>query len=232
MMDPASEAFWGIAGQITEGEVEGQTHRKFFFFCFGGHMHMSYFLATGTPVFQSQSGFCLICFFSRCKCNVHSLRSGATPANFLTTGIAAGHFPTCLSRWDLAWIRTGNHPDRQQTRYHCASDPAWTDRKLDKQKMGIINIKPGIYTGKEHIDRNSNIYILFYSIQAIVYSCLVSLWMQKIESKVVFVYCWIDGTLQIQMITGTKGLKVLLTDLKDSISDLCHKCQCTPVTFT
>ena len=26
-------------------------------------------------------------------------------------------------RWDLARIRTGNHPDRRRTRYHYASDP-------------------------------------------------------------------------------------------------------------
>ena len=29
-----------------------------------------------------------------------------------------------VQRWDLAWIRTGNHPDRRQTRYHCASELA------------------------------------------------------------------------------------------------------------
>ena len=35
--------------------------------------------------FESQSGFCLICFFCRGKCNIHSQRStsGATHANLL-----------------------------------------------------------------------------------------------------------------------------------------------------
>ena len=45
--------------------------------------------------FQSQSGFCLICFCEG-ECNVHSLRSTsrATPADFLTASITADHFPT------------------------------------------------------------------------------------------------------------------------------------------
>ena len=39
--------------------------------------------------FQSQSGFCLICYFCRGKCNVHSPRftSGATLANLLAAGV-------------------------------------------------------------------------------------------------------------------------------------------------
>ena len=38
--------------------------------------------------FQSQSGFCIIHFFCRGECNVHSLRStsGATRANLLAAG--------------------------------------------------------------------------------------------------------------------------------------------------
>ena len=32
-----------------------------------------------------------------------------------------------VQRWDLAQIRTGNHPNRRRTRYHCASDPARED---------------------------------------------------------------------------------------------------------
>ena len=82
----------------------------FFFFTvfFGGHIHVSYFgplvplfwisgdISSG---FQSQSGFCFICF-CRSKCNVHSLRStsGAKPTNLLIASMAAGHFSTCMSR--------------------------------------------------------------------------------------------------------------------------------------
>ena len=53
-----------------------------------------------SSVFQSQSGLYLICFFCWEECNVHSLRSifGATCANLLVATIAAGHFPTCISR--------------------------------------------------------------------------------------------------------------------------------------
>ena len=29
-----------------------------------------------------------------------------------------------VQRWDLAWIRMGNHPHRRQTRNHCASELA------------------------------------------------------------------------------------------------------------
>ena len=68
--------------------------------------------------FESQSGFCLICFFCRGKCNVHSQRStsGATHANRLVTS-------TC------AEVRLGldsnrQSPDRIQMHYHCASKPA------------------------------------------------------------------------------------------------------------
>ena len=48
--------------------------------------------------FQSQSGFGHI--FCGGECNVHFLRStsGATPADVLAAGIAAGHFPICMSR--------------------------------------------------------------------------------------------------------------------------------------
>ena len=70
-------------------------HRRdmvFFFKGFGGHM--SFFGATGTPVwisgdvssgFQSQSGFCLIRYFCGGEYNVHSPRftSGATLADLL-----------------------------------------------------------------------------------------------------------------------------------------------------
>ena len=68
--------------------------------------HVSYFGAYWYPClwisgdvssgFQRQSGVCLICMFSGCKCNLHSPRStsGATPVNLLAASIAAGHFPT------------------------------------------------------------------------------------------------------------------------------------------
>ena len=65
---------------------------------------MSFFGATGTPVsgdvssgFQSQSGFCLICYFCGGECNVHSSRftSGATLADLLAAGAQPVHFPTC-----------------------------------------------------------------------------------------------------------------------------------------
>ena len=56
--------------------------------------------------FQSQSGFCLIHLFCGGKCNVHSPRSNsaAIPANLLTAGITARHFPTCISRCG-SWLR-------------------------------------------------------------------------------------------------------------------------------
>ena len=42
----------------------------------------------GSSGFQSQSGFCLICYFCGGECNVHSPRftSGATLADFLAAG--------------------------------------------------------------------------------------------------------------------------------------------------
>ena len=50
--------------------------------------------------FESHSGFCFICLFCGGECNIHSLRStsGATPADLLTTSIAASHFPTCINQ--------------------------------------------------------------------------------------------------------------------------------------
>ena len=77
----------------------------FFFKVFGGHM--SVFGTTGTPVLDfwwrllwvSKPEWVLpYSIFCWGKCNVHSPRStsDATPANLLMTGIAAGHFPTCM----------------------------------------------------------------------------------------------------------------------------------------
>ena len=52
--------------------------------------------------FQSQSGFCGICYFCGGECNVHSPRftSGATLGGWR----AAGHFPTCMCRGGT-WLR-------------------------------------------------------------------------------------------------------------------------------
>ena len=66
---------------------------------------MSFFGVTGTPVFgflvtsplgfKARVGSALFAFFGG-ECNVHSLRStsGATHADLLVAGSAAGHFPT------------------------------------------------------------------------------------------------------------------------------------------
>ena len=99
------------------------------------------------------------------ECNVHSPRSTSyTHANLSTAGAQPvtslhacaevglgldlnGQSPEqkmntltlCqrpgLQRWDLAWIWTANHPNRRQTRYHCASDlhPAHTVCSLSDQ---------------------------------------------------------------------------------------------------
>ena len=57
------------------------------------------------------------------KCNIHSMRStsGATGANLLAAQLVTSHM--LQQRWDLAWIQTGNHPNRRRMHYHCASDP-------------------------------------------------------------------------------------------------------------
>ena len=95
-------------------------------------LYMSYFGVTGgvSCGFQSQSGFCLICF-CRGECNEHSLGSisSATPANLLTASITAGNFPTCISRGG-GWLRSGNHLHGRRTCYHCASDPALDGKNL------------------------------------------------------------------------------------------------------
>ena len=78
-----------------------------------------------TPFFTDTR---VIHFFCGGEYNVHSARftSGATHADLLAAGIAASHFPTCISRggaWARIWM--DNHLDRRRTCYHCASDPAW-----------------------------------------------------------------------------------------------------------
>ena len=66
-------------GSLTEDENKAEACSKwdgfFFFFLnvFGGHIHVSYFGGTGSPIFgfsggissrfQSPNGFCLICFY-------------------------------------------------------------------------------------------------------------------------------------------------------------------------
>ena len=67
------------------------------------------FLVTSPLGFKARAGS----EFCRGKCNVHSLRStsDAIPAHHLATGIAASHFPTCISRggtwlgfeWAITW---------------------------------------------------------------------------------------------------------------------------------
>ena len=74
--------------------------------------------------FQSQSGFYLIRFCGG-KCNVHFLRftSGSTPADLLVAGIAASHFPTCISRggtWlGFEWAITRTEDERTWTWFIC-----------------------------------------------------------------------------------------------------------------
>ena len=60
--------------------------------CFG-------FLVTCPLGFRARVGSALFTLYGG-KCNVHSLRSssGATPVALLMTSIAAGRFPTCISR--------------------------------------------------------------------------------------------------------------------------------------
>ena len=72
------------------------SHFLFFRKCFGGHIHMSYFVVTGTPVLNfwwclhwvSKPEWVLpYSLFCRGECNVHYLRStyGATLADLLMT---------------------------------------------------------------------------------------------------------------------------------------------------
>ena len=58
------------------------------------------FLMTSLLGFKARQGFCLIHFFCRGECNVHSPRftSGATCADLFKAGSTASYFPTCISR--------------------------------------------------------------------------------------------------------------------------------------
>ena len=75
---------------------------------------------------QSQSAFSLIHFFAEVKV----MYIPQDPP--LVLHVLTSWQPACsrslphmhVMRWDLAQIRTGNHPHRSQTRYHYASDPA------------------------------------------------------------------------------------------------------------
>ena len=67
---------------------------------FGGHWYPCFgFLVMSLLGFKVRVGSALFTF-CRGKCNVHSPRStsGATHANLLGAGSAAGHFPTYISR--------------------------------------------------------------------------------------------------------------------------------------
>ena len=94
--DPTEALNFGRIQKNHEIFVATLSDHLFFFFKFFGR-HMSFLVATGTPVldfcdvssgFQSQSGFCLIRYFCGGKCNVHSPRftSGATLADLLAAG--------------------------------------------------------------------------------------------------------------------------------------------------
>ena len=76
--------------------------------------------------FQSQSGFCLILFFV--EANVMYIPQDPPLVLHMPTSWQLVHGQSLphmhVQRWDSAQIRTGNHPDRRRTRYHCARDPA------------------------------------------------------------------------------------------------------------
>ena len=77
--------------------------------------------------FQSQSGFCLICFFA--EANVMYIPWDPPLVLHMCQPLGSQQHSQSLphmhvQRWDLAQIQTGNHPHRRRTRYHCASDQA------------------------------------------------------------------------------------------------------------
>ena len=65
--------------------------------------------------FQSQSGFCLIHFFCRGKCNVHSLRltSVATHANLLVAGMQLVTSPHACAEVGLVSDSNGQSPGQK-----------------------------------------------------------------------------------------------------------------------
>ena len=80
--------------------------------CFG-------FLVTFPLGFKARVGSALFAFCGN-ECNVHSLRStsGATCADLLAAGIAAGHFLTCICRGGT-WLRF--EQAITCTKYECAT---------------------------------------------------------------------------------------------------------------
>ena len=100
----------------------------FVFEVFGGHI--SFFGATGSPVLDfwwhllwvSKPEWVLpylLFLRRRMKCTLPMIHLWCYICQPLgTQSVTSPH------REYLAQIRMGNHPDRRQTRYHCASDPA------------------------------------------------------------------------------------------------------------
>ena len=68
---------------------------------FGGRWYPYFgFLVVSPFFFKARVGSTLFAFFCRGECNIHPLRStsGATCADLLAAGSAAGYFLTCISR--------------------------------------------------------------------------------------------------------------------------------------
>ena len=79
----------------------------------GGHWYPCYGFLVMSPLVLKPEWVLPYSLFYGGKCNVHCPRftSGATHADLLAAGSAAGHFPTCISRggtrlgfeWAITW---------------------------------------------------------------------------------------------------------------------------------
>ena len=75
--------------------------------------------------FQSQSGFCLICYFCGGECNVHSPRftSGATLADLLAAGVQPVTSPHASAEMRLGSNLNEQSPGKKTKAWNCASNP-------------------------------------------------------------------------------------------------------------
>ena len=96
---------------------------------FWDHWNPSFeFLVTFPLGFKARVGSALFTFLWRLMwctfSKIHIWCYTAQPLGSQQCSLSLPHMHQ--QRWDLAQIRTGNHPERRQTRYHCASVSAWT----------------------------------------------------------------------------------------------------------